>query len=1519
MGVDLATYRARIGCFQNPTPRSVRCWSQASALLVGVILAQIWDKVTGDGQGEVVSSPSDWVLPASHQTEVQTYQLHCHPQSRCFYVMMSCLLVWFMMVHKLLLQAGDIEPNPGPTLRLQSLQTLDVSVNNITELPGKLGDLSSLTVLNVGSNHLKDLPESFTKLVNLTSVDISSNDLKAIPEEMFEFVNMTEFNIAGNKIETLPNTICELQNLEYLSLEENNIRVLPTQFGKLHKLHHFGKEQIQDNPMEQPPIEVFEQGMEGVVAYFEELNLSKAVEVPRVKALLLGEVAAGKTSLCNAIRLGKSNLTDIADRTAGIEVHPTRLQDSIQVLMHDFGGHKIYHLTHQFFFSNAALYLIVVDLKAFKRSSFAAAVKYWLNVIKARIDSKPVLRIVGTHIDLCDSEEIKEKADLIMKKMKQIENIEIETLRKHLSDIDHALSRAGTPPSDWCYALEGFDTQSLRKRRKFIEHLIDNRPIFPEHIDLRRKRALEECGKSPAPEEVMMEKQPRYSEQEPDISVRNNTTVHATCVPSDCNAQNYDDTENAWERFRSMALDMQPQGEGNRLATHLMESGLKLRPDVPKDGNCLFYAVFDQLVRTGSTAISHSQLRQDVVGYLGKHPHNEHGDHLRAFVPNEDWEDYLQQMSRDGVWGDHIVLQAMASMLGRDIRIVSSIDAENYTTILSPMGNQQVTTGPPLLLGHYAENHYASLDVCQGSAVLLISDEYGTSKGGISTINHQLAQLLRCFGAVVYCTVLWVTTEDEEDARKDGVHLIRPSVQAGDARNPSLDWLTYDHRIRYPNLPKDVGYIVGHGAVTDKAAENIKNSRYPQAKLYTFNHTIPEDTEHYKGGRRAIKAWEKETDLLKIADVADAVFSVGRRIYNHFETMYKGDKKPKAHHLFLPKPSKTFENTHIKSGGEQKVVLSIGRVKNAEQLKGHDLAARTMGQVAEIIKNVRWRVRGINEDDFEKSKKILEDNLQSGRLKPTLLPYGTQKEISDDMKMAHVVLMPSRSEPFGLVGLEAIAADHNEHKTKRLQDIMPGKEEELVQLVSQAKKKLTALGEKPQYIREAVASIETNMQTVIQDVIEATTESIVRLEESMKTQRDALIKQIEKQCRDNISVLSDDRSTIERDRSLLADTIHLSEAAATHKDALEILSCIEALKELGVLSEDEEKVLAPMLTFVPASPNASYSLGSVTTDDGKASDVEEEEIECSMGIGNDSETSSEYISERNKKGSIYPKPIQIVRFGLKGKEEGEFDQPVAVIATDKGLFVLDQNNHRMQIFDMTGKFKRSFPVSLPEETGSKPCSFSMHPTRDRMVVLDSGLKLAKLFTKKGKFLKTLGKGQLKEPSIVKYLEQAQGIIVGVTDKNELVLFDLKGDIFARICLSTECEVPSKQPIGPGYFSVANNMTKQLLFYRADFSLAYVIGGWGQGGGRFKGPIGRGTYIDSHDHDFVVPDQGSGRLQYFDRFCNFVGLIADRDDGLGNPSCVTRTPRGLVVSDVGKNCIFFFNYLPEHNKTCCVII
>ncbi|XP_019628610.1 PREDICTED: uncharacterized protein LOC109473166 [Branchiostoma belcheri] len=310
----------------------------------------------------------------------------------------------------------------------------------------------------------------------------------------------------------------------------------------------------------------------------------------------------------------------------------------------------------------------------------------------------------------------------------------------------------------------------------------------------------------------------------------------------------------------------------------------------------------------------------------------------------------------------------------------------------------------------------------QVPVILLVSDEYGSFKGGISTINCQASQTLQG-KAVVYCTVLQlkVPEQDQEAADRDGVTLIRPDPR-GRKTEPTLEWLTYYHHQHFPNLPKNVTCIIGHADITDTAARNIKDDRYPYADLIMFTHVLPGDTEYYKGGRKAMKAREKEKDMLDKVDRAKAVFSVGMRIYLHFHSKYRGGKKPQSHHIFLPKPSEMFLDAYVSPWGGEKVVLSIGRVRKVEKLKGHDLVGESMREVVKIIKNVRLRVRGISEDDWKTRQKILEDALNSPDLNPSLLPYGTQEEIRDDIMMAHLVLMPSRSEPFGLVGLEAIAA-----------------------------------------------------------------------------------------------------------------------------------------------------------------------------------------------------------------------------------------------------------------------------------------------------------------------------------------------------------------------------------------------------------------------------------------------------------------------------------------------------------------
>ncbi|XP_078660016.1 uncharacterized protein LOC144904753 [Branchiostoma floridae x Branchiostoma belcheri] len=316
-----------------------------------------------------------------------------------------------------------------------------------------------------------------------------------------------------------------------------------------------------------------------------------------------------------------------------------------------------------------------------------------------------------------------------------------------------------------------------------------------------------------------------------------------------------------------------------------------------------------------------------------------------------------------------------------------------------------------------------------GVSVLLVSDEYCTSKGGISTINLDAARKLAAAGAQVYVTVLGASEQDARDADRDGVTLLKPRVSPGHNARPALEWLTEYHSVHFSHLPQDVSCIVGHVDVTSRAARKIKEERFPRAKLAMFGHVAPEETEHYKSDEKALGVGRKEASIQDDLGKADVVFSVGARIQRHYDRFLR--QCHVDHHIFLPEPSEVFSRAAVSFGEEggvlkpERVILSIGRVRNVERLKGHDLAAGGVDKAAlrlDHLYTLRLRVRGIDENDFKESKRILDEKLRSGRVKPTLLPYGTQEEIRRDMENCHLVLMPSRAEPFGLVGLEAIAA-----------------------------------------------------------------------------------------------------------------------------------------------------------------------------------------------------------------------------------------------------------------------------------------------------------------------------------------------------------------------------------------------------------------------------------------------------------------------------------------------------------------
>ncbi|XP_035658394.1 uncharacterized protein LOC118403718 [Branchiostoma floridae] len=302
--------------------------------------------------------------------------------------------------------------------------------------------------------------------------------------------------------------------------------------------------------------------------------------------------------------------------------------------------------------------------------------------------------------------------------------------------------------------------------------------------------------------------------------------------------------------------------------------------------------------------------------------------------------------------------------------------------------------------------------------VLMLNDEYGTRKGGISTIHRGMARLLVSKGAEVYSTVLEATEEDKNDAATDGVQLIVPATFPGDPRQPELNWLTWDHQSRYPKLPPNIGFIIGHVNLTSRAARMIREQRLPDAKLVQVTHVIPEDVSHYKSDAKVLTIGDENDSILEDLKHADVIFSVGPLMYDYYKSQ---TRQLKPHFEFLPEPSNVFSTTEMTYvDTEMKVVLSISRVKGVERLKGYDLVAKSMGIVFDRLPHTKWRARGVTAEDFPESKAIIQANEKKGKFTP--LKYGTQEDLSKDMQQAHVVLMPSRAEPFGLVGLEAIAA-----------------------------------------------------------------------------------------------------------------------------------------------------------------------------------------------------------------------------------------------------------------------------------------------------------------------------------------------------------------------------------------------------------------------------------------------------------------------------------------------------------------
>jgi internalin A len=276
---------------------------------------------------------------------------------------------------------------------LSKLTLLDLSSNQITDISFLQG-LSKLTQLNLSYNQITDI--SFLQgLSNLTELDLRSNQITDI-SFLQGLSNLTLLDLSSNKITDI-SFLQGLSNLTRLDLINNQIKELPEALVELgleidvDELFTWGQKiYLYKNPLEKPPLEIIRNGIPAIKAYFQSLKKETNLPLNEVKVLLVGDGAAGKTSLVKQMRGQDFNKNE--SQTHGINIDSWEVnqdETKIKVRLWDFGGQEIMHATHQFFLSKRSLYILVLDGRKDEKT------EYWLNHVNSFGGGSPVMVVLN--------------------------------------------------------------------------------------------------------------------------------------------------------------------------------------------------------------------------------------------------------------------------------------------------------------------------------------------------------------------------------------------------------------------------------------------------------------------------------------------------------------------------------------------------------------------------------------------------------------------------------------------------------------------------------------------------------------------------------------------------------------------------------------------------------------------------------------------------------------------------------------------------------------------------------------------------------------------------------------------------------------------------------------------------------------------------------------------------------------------------------------------------------------------
>ena len=296
--------------------------------------------------------------------------------------------------------------------------------------------------------------------------------------------------------------------------------------------------------------------------------------------------------------------------------------------------------------------------------------------------------------------------------------------------------------------------------------------------------------------------------------------------------------------------------------------------------------------------------------------------------------------------------------------------------------------------------------------VTILASEWRSSNGGLSTINRELAIQLARFPEVEITFFLPKCSQEDKNVALD--HKVKIVEAAPLSCFEELDWLCY------PPDDLEIDIVVGHGIRLGKQAQVIKKSK--TCKWVQVVHKDPEELKMFESYFSPnSKGEEKHKNEVELCEMADHVVGVGPKLSESFRSYLSGCDKDG--NVFDLTPGVFEELKTVKqvshSDRQQRRVLVFGHGDVEDfKLKGFDIA----GKAIAALEDTRLVFVGAPDGKHEEiRKRLIECGVPASRLK--IKGFVQDREgLKQLFKQVDLAVMPSRTEGFGLTGLEAMSA-----------------------------------------------------------------------------------------------------------------------------------------------------------------------------------------------------------------------------------------------------------------------------------------------------------------------------------------------------------------------------------------------------------------------------------------------------------------------------------------------------------------